>query len=132
MTLDRKAWRFFLDHAGYAIPPGRVICAAELAKAEARAEREQMESRLRFYWDYDPEPVDGSFDFGDDHENEKYLARFGESGDLDSMTCALQTRCDECKQWDTQDVLGGIHILRFENDYQRVVQAELASEYFAK
>jgi len=128
--IDREAWRFFLDNAGYGTPPGRVACAAALARVEARAEREEMAGRLRFVWEYDSEPVAGSFDFGDDRENERYLARFGEDGDLDSMVCALQTRRNDCGQWDTQDSLCGIHILRFENKYQRVVQAELASEHF--
>ena len=39
----RERWRFFLYHAGYAIPPGRVVCAMELAHAEEWAERKQAE-----------------------------------------------------------------------------------------
>lgn len=48
-TLKREAFHFFLEHAGYAIPPGRVECAATLA----RAERWAKDHGIEFHWDSD-------------------------------------------------------------------------------
>jgi hypothetical protein len=50
MTVDRKAWRFFVDHAGYATPPGRAVCAAELVRSEAWANFERDNGRLTVEW----------------------------------------------------------------------------------
>ena len=48
-TFKREAFHFFLEHAGYAIPPGRVECAATLARAERWAKQHGIE----FQWDND-------------------------------------------------------------------------------
>lgn len=37
----QAAIRFFADNAGYATPPGRMVCAKQLADAEAEAKRRQ-------------------------------------------------------------------------------------------
>jgi hypothetical protein len=46
MKIRVFTWRFFLENAGYATPPGRAVCALELARAEQWAEQEGIEFRL--------------------------------------------------------------------------------------
>jgi hypothetical protein len=45
MTRDKRFYdrvRFFLEHAGYSTPPGRLACAWRLAEAEARGIQEGL------------------------------------------------------------------------------------------
>jgi hypothetical protein len=53
-SFDKESFRFFLEHAGYAIPPGRVACAANLARAEKWAKDHDIE----FQWEYDDIDLD--------------------------------------------------------------------------
>jgi len=52
----REAWRFFLANGAVVTPPGRVVCAAEYARAEQTAEALGWE--LQTEPDYDPEMGD--------------------------------------------------------------------------
>jgi hypothetical protein len=44
MKIRVFTWRFFLENAGYAAPPGRAVCALGLAKAEQWAEQKALNS----------------------------------------------------------------------------------------
>ncbi len=95
-----SAWAFFIRNAGYCTPPGVFACAWKLAVAERHAQEEG--------WEYE---------WGED---------VGEWGYSQSMVATLWGEDDE----GTMVVLaslGGID-LPFSDDYERVVQAELALE----
>jgi hypothetical protein len=44
-TETRARFGFFLEHAGYATPPGRAACALGLARAEAAFEAAREDGR---------------------------------------------------------------------------------------
>lgn len=48
-SFTMEAFHFFLENAGYATPPGRVACAANLARAEKWA----RDHGIEFQWDSD-------------------------------------------------------------------------------
>ena len=123
-TSLNRATLFFAKHAGSATPPGRMACARELAKAERWAE-----GILTFKWEWDDCP------------------------DLsDCDTCEHLGRCRDreclrCKYWSRHEheilavssrymdgsqgpSLGGIE--DSDEDYRRVVEAELALEAMAE
>lgn len=107
----RSAWRFFQQHAGYSVPPGRAMCALSLA----RAERAGKEAGLTFVWDHDG---NDSSEWSDDPE--PWLTW-------------------ECLCYDAnEDVVASLCGIDFGRDgtpwndpYKRVVEAELASEALA-
>ncbi len=97
-TALRAAWRFFLEHAGYATPPGRAACALELA----RAERWAGEQGVTFAWQHDPEPWDA-----DAPAPDEVLCCTASYGDESVALCGIGDPSDE---------------------YRRVIQAELSRE----
>jgi hypothetical protein len=100
-----SAWRFFLNHAGYCTPPGRAACALALA----RAERWAQENDLTFTWECDIDP-----DLSWMSERER----------------AKEHVCEGCVCRDAEGhVLTSLWgIVDADNEYRRVVEAELASE----
>ena len=110
--VDRKAFRFFRDHAGYVVGE-RAKGALALAKAEAEAERRG----IRFVWEWDA-GADASWMTEDEQkeEHEAFWAR-------------AEAPCGECGRPEVLASLGGI----FDPDqnYVRVVNAELAMEAIA-
>lgn len=109
ITFDRKAFRFFLHNAGYATPPGRVPCAAQLATAERKA----SDLDITFEW------------VGDE---------LGDLGDHDywcRKNCGISYHeVDGCIMRDSKgEEIGALWgIIDADDNYRRVVQAELASE----
>ena len=110
-TVQRKAWRFFLDNAGYATPPGRAACALSLA----RSERESYARGWTVSWGAD------SFCDCETYENERvgYVPMEG--------PCDFAELLDE--QGEVLASLYGIH--GADQSYRRVVAAELAAEAIA-
>src|SRR5436190_1084633 len=49
LSFTTEAFHFFIENAGYSTPPGRVACAANLARAEKWARDHDIE----FQWEYD-------------------------------------------------------------------------------
>src|SRR5215467_768022 len=49
----RDAFRFFLEHAGWATPPGRAACALESARDEERLTAAIDAGRAEVLWDMD-------------------------------------------------------------------------------
>lgn len=117
----RKQWRFFLNHAGWANPPGRAACALSLARAEQRAEQDE---EIRFRWERDDVP-DTSWC------SDRDMADL-QAGRTEILCCFLDTWCDQCGDWRVQDVLGGIHVLAYDDNYRRVVEAQMAAEYYSR
>jgi hypothetical protein len=114
----RKSWQFFLEHAGYATPPGRAACALELARAELAFLDAESDNRARIVWEHDSD--------ADTSWMDEDVAR-----DCQDMTCeyvVLQVWQDDAREWDTVASLGGI--FGADDTYRRVVRAELASEVF--
>jgi len=68
----------------------------------------KIEGEIRYLVEYDPECVEGSFDFGNEKENAEYLARF-ESGELSSYLIVKQGLCKCCKGWECIDAICAIH-----------------------
>jgi hypothetical protein len=118
-------WRFFLENAGYATPPGRAVCALELARAEQWAEQEGIEFRLE-----DDPDADASF-------VETWPQRYQNAWKKQSHSCYSVTcyrPCPDhgwdCKHKEVLASLGGIFDPT--DDYLRVVRAELALESMPK
>jgi hypothetical protein len=57
----RRRWRWFMEHCGYCTPPGRVVCAAELARAEALLWESDCEVEWRQDWDSYPDDYGVSY-----------------------------------------------------------------------
>lgn len=111
--IDRKAFRFFLNNAGYSNPPGRVACAAALAKAEKKA----RDLNLSFYWE-----ADNDADLGD-HEYWCAMAKHGKNCSHSAEGVSLMVNGSVLESlWGIIDATA---------DYRRVVEAELALEALA-
>lgn len=84
-----------------------------------------LEVEIKIVVEEDDYPIKGSFDFGDEEENKKYLARF-ERGDLFNGLIIVKASALGVTE---QDSLGGCHIRSnnmfnstpFENDVQSIV-----------
>lgn len=109
----RQAFKFFLEHAGYATPPGRAACALELAKAEIWAN----DNGYTFNVVDDPE-VDTSW------MSEAELQKL-RAGDLEAVGVILLDTLNERPLTS----LWGIVVA--ESSYLRVVKAELVCEYLS-
>lgn len=103
-------WRFFLEHAGYATPPGRAQCALDLARAEERA---NTDPSLRFRWEPD---VDPDLSWMSDEERARPHEVEG---------CIVE-RFELCGTWHPITSLWGI--VDADDAYRRVIEAELACE----
>ena len=121
MKIGVFTWRFFLENAGYATPPGRAVCALELARAERWAEQEGIEFRLE-----DDPDADASF-------VETWPVRDQEAWRKQTHACYCMIcykPCPEhgwdCKHKEVLASLGGIFDPT--DDYLRIVRAELALE----
>ncbi len=110
----REAWKFFLQHAGYATPPGPAQCALDLARAEAWAKAEG----LVFVWDNDPDADDSWMD--DTQRQQEHTAE----------GCTVYRRCEDCGEISSTPLNGLYGIFDADSDYRRVVEAELASDLF--
>jgi hypothetical protein len=110
----RKRWRFFMANAGHVAPPGKVVCALELARAEIEAKRRWFNDDWEFVWEEDDIDIRDITD-----EPEAFYRELHEV-----MCCILKDRSGK--------VLASLSgIIDADRDYQRVVEAELASEALA-
>lgn len=103
-----KRWRFFLDNAGYAVPPGRAVCALALA----RAEREALADGWSAAWVSDNSPAEG--------------CACGECDGKPPETWEGCVLIDPHGNLEYRYALWGIGDAT--DDYRRVVRAELFSE----
>ncbi len=104
MTDRQKAIRFFAKNAGYATPPGRMVCAKALADAELLSER----FGCTYDWEFNPEPWDGDTGYTP----------------TEVLDCVMRT--------DGGIVLASLSgIADPDAKYARVIQAELALEAFS-
>jgi len=114
-------WKFFLNKAGYATPPGRAMCALLLARAEQWSDQNGIEFRI----EDDPD--------ADDSFVETWPLKYQEAWKKECHSCyfvVCYKPCPEhgwdCKHKEVLSSLGGI--FDPSDDYLRVVRAELASE----
>ena len=124
----REAFQFFMDHAGYATPPGREACALSLARAESWAKAREDAGALQYLIeDEDMDPAD-SFTEPDD-------IAFARAHPW--LCLALQAKrapCDRCGLgggWETVASIGGVSVKSMNDPYIRVLKAELAHEAMA-
>lgn len=114
----RAAFRFFLEHAGYATPPGRAACALRLARAELWRKAEEDAGRLRVLWVLDPDTRPEDFD--DEPPETEYFGCVVEK--WDPTPNRGWTHLASC--WG----IGFLHSDPESDPYGRVMAAELASE----
>jgi hypothetical protein len=103
----QQRWRFFHEWAGYATPPGKAVCAMDLARAEQWAEDEG----LAFEWSIDPD-----IDYSDHSDEQPPYALWQvlcQHGDESASLCGIDFGRDR-EPWG--------------DNYKRVVEAELAHE----
>lgn len=119
-TRDRQErFRFFLEHAGYATPPGRAACALELARAEEGLACALSYDEASVEWVDDFE----TYDPGDVVTTEQATARFDTGEWTGPFGCIVKIGDAAASLWSI--VLDS----RVTGDpYARVVVAELASE----
>jgi hypothetical protein len=104
--IDSSAVNFFIAHAGYCTPPGREACARNLAEAEVNAKA----AGFRFVWADDPDGCSGC----DCCPKEK--------------RAGIQVEYCQCID-ENGSVLASLSgICGADNNYRRVIEAELVSE----
>jgi hypothetical protein len=118
MNTSRKAFRFFLEHAGYATPPGRAACALGLSRAEERAKA----VGITFEWEWDE---DADLSWMDDRD--RYYHHDGgkrHPREHEVLGCIARGPDGEhlASLWGIVDA---------DASYRRVVEAELAAEALA-
>ena len=119
-----RATLFFAEHAGYATPPGRMVCARELAEAERWAA-----DVLTFTWDWDVCP---DYTWCDVCEHIR-LCR-----DRGCLRCQhMPTHEHEILAVSSRYADGSpgpslCSVTDSDEDYRRVVEAELAFEAMAE
>jgi hypothetical protein len=103
--VNRRAWQFFMEYAGYATPPGRAVCAASLARSEEQAKAVE----LAFEWVTDECP------------DLSWMDEAGAAKEHDVLGCVARGPGGEhlASLWGIVDA-GAI--------YRRVIEAELAAE----
>lgn len=125
------AEQFFFDHAGFShktnepAEVGHRRCAKQLAKAEARAEK----IGIQYDWQLDDEQA---YCYCDDptckyHEGSDY--------EWETLYCVAykDCHCANHSHKPHKDIVGSLSgIMEPDANYRRVIQAELASEYFAE
>ena len=117
----QQRFRFFLEHAGYAAPPGRAACALALARAEHVA---KDIADVEYEWLADDVAIEDITDpsiFRSPEEYQGYCKRYRE----DVTGCVLRDAEGEVRAslW---------AIIGADSAYRRVVQAELALEAFGQ
>lgn len=70
------------------------------------------------FWDYDDSPIDGSFDFEDEKQNQEYLDRF-RRGELANIFIKV-SYWDKSRNISGDDCLGACHIASIQ-DIQSVI-----------
>lgn len=115
----RAAFRFFLNHAGYSTPPGRAVCALELARAEQLFREAESLGVASVEWLYDDMP----YDPGDVCTEEEARERFESNEWTGPFGCVVTCGDDVASLWGI--VVGSRGT---DDPYCRVVAAELASE----
>lgn len=111
----RERTRFFAEHAGYSVPPGRYACALALAKAEAEGKRRGFTTE----WVDD---VDADLSWADIETSQKIA-----SGAYPVAGCVA-------KDTETGDVesLWGIVLDGWHDPYMQVVEAEMFAQLLAE
>jgi hypothetical protein len=108
-AVESEAALFFYDHAAYSTPPGREQCARDLAEAEDWARR----AGVKFRWEDDWEIGSHRDYFGPDSVYENYEP----------------SSCESCTATLGRDVVASLGCIDdADNDYRRVIEAELAEE----
>lgn len=122
-SVDRKTFRFFLENAGYASPPGRAACALDLARAEVLLQRAVDLGLARVDWTEEEGWSWG--DLGDVFNEDAMRAKFDSNEWTGPYCAAIHLGAERYAaslgmivlgQWGTGD------------PYARVVAAELACE----
>ena len=113
-----KSWRFFMEHDGYATPPGRAACALHSARVDLLRDRLEERGRIRFEWvpDYDGS---GPSDWG---WSEKELVEWNRSTH-ECEGCILVVDGEERESlWSIWDA---------SSEYRRCIETGLLSQYIA-
>lgn len=122
-TLEREAFRFFEEHAGYSTPPGRAVCAAQLARVESWARFEQERGSLVVEW---VEDDDCDTSWADEQTLDELR-----SGLLVALGCVVTYSRPLAWSGATTEEhasLWGVVVRGINDPYCRVVAAELCSE----
>jgi hypothetical protein len=118
----QQRFRFFLEHAGYATPPGRAACALALARAEHVA-RDIADATFEWKDDFD-QPIQDLLDpsiFRSEEEFKTYCDRYRD----DVTGCVLRDANGEVRA-----SLWGI--IGADSSYRRIIEAELALEAYGR
>lgn len=120
----RDRFRFFLEHAGYRTPPGRAVCALELARAEELADEAEAEEIAEWLWEYDPLPWDEGTEISAEEARRKF-----ESNEWTGPFVGFWKIAGEISS-----SIGGVVLGPEEtgDPYARVLRAELAGELEAE
>lgn len=126
-----EATKFFMEHAGYATPPGQAACARRLANAERRMAQKVERGEARYTVEQDDIAPE------DTYTNPEDIADVRE-GRVTLWVVALESQLPACKtcgrgpDWNGKGAsCGAIGVdasKGAEDPYIRVVMAELASE----
>jgi hypothetical protein len=120
-ALLRAPFKFFLEHAGFATPPGKAACALSLAKAERDADKAGIE----FVTMPDDSPDASFVEMWSEQEQEDWNKCDHECVGVVAMLPCPDHGTD-CKHAKHLASLWGIWDA--DSAYLRVVRAELASE----
>ena len=117
-----ERFRFFLQHAGYSVLPGRAVCALALARAE-RVAKDLADATFEWEDDFD-QPIEDLLDpsvFRSEEEFKAYCDRYRD----DVTGCVLRDANGEVRAslW---------AIIGADSAYRRVVEAELSLEAFGQ
>lgn len=122
----QSAWRFFLGHAGYATPPGRVKCAWDLARAEREATKRGWYVSWRVDDDCFCRQIRGQYGFSD---QEMLTCPCERDSSCQCEGAVLMNREPEyCDERDAEWIASLWGICGADQAYRRVVAAELALE----
>lgn len=110
----RRALEFFAENAGYSTPPGRMVCARDLARAEAEGSRRGWVVG----WEPETECYCGEFDYS----CACFVDRGTRRGDCACSVAILYSGWGD-RRADIIGSLGGI--CSADSAYRRVVSAEL-------
>jgi len=115
--VDRQAFKFFLEHAGYCTPPGRAACAAMLARAEEKLHAAVEDERVYVLWEWE------------DDIDDSWMSERERKQPHEWTRCAIvrDIVCDRGhKHVEYLASLGSI--VDVDASYRRVIEAELAAE----
>lgn len=121
----QSRFRLMLENAGYSVPPGRAVCAIEMARASLLLDRAVDAGVASIEWIYDDEP----YDPGDLYTEAETAAKFESNEWTGPFGCVIYFEPNESTRYSVAGLWGIVVGQWGTNDpYCRVIEAGLASE----